>query len=447
MLPDIVLLDIFDFYMDEDIASWHTLVHVCRKWRGTVFGSPRRLNLRVHYRVTKPVGETLDVWPALPIAIKVHDHAMRGANNIIAALEHNERIYELSLFGVLSSKLDEVLPAMQQSFPALTRLELGYGNETTPVQPDSFLGGSAPRLQYLILYRIPFPGLPKLLLSATRLVVLKIQEIPPSGYISLEAMVTALTVLTCLEDFDLTFESPLSFPDRKSRRLPPQARILLSSLTSFSFAGACGYLEDLVDQVDAPLLDKFTITFFPQPIFDTAKLTQFITRTPKFKAHDAARVFFYDMDVSISFLQAFEGVLDLWISCEQPDLLFSSFVRLCSSTFCQAFIPFVETLHILEGEYMPLFWPGDVGSSQWLELLHPFTAVKGLYIFSELVPCIARILQELVGERITEVLPVLHTLFLEKPLPSGPVQDAIRQFSNARRLAGNTMVVFYDRKF
>ena len=61
-LPDNVLLEIFDFYLDvfqwihtptgerpvpryEDL--WHTLVHVCRRWRCVVFASPRRLNLRL----------------------------------------------------------------------------------------------------------------------------------------------------------------------------------------------------------------------------------------------------------------------------------------------------------------------------------------------------------------------------------------------------------------
>ena len=449
VLPDIALLDIFDFYMDEEhIESWHTLVHVCQKWRNIVFGSPRRLNLRIHYQTTKPVREMLDVWPALPIVIKVHYSEMWNTNNIVAALEHNDRIYEFwDVFALGSQAMDKVLPAMQRSFPALTRLRLGCGNETTPVQPDSFLGGSAPRLQYLVLSCIQFPGLPKLLLSATRLVVLKIQEIPLSGYISPEAMVTALAVLTCLEDFDLAFVSPLSFPDRKSQRLPPQARILLPSLTSFSFIGACEYLEDLVGHIDAPLLDKFRTIFFPQQIFGTVQLAQFITRTPNFKAHDTARMVFFDLDAVVSFSQASEGVLELGISWEQTDLLFSSLVRLCSSTFFRAFIPVVETLHILEGEDLPLCWPGDIESSQWLELLHPFTAVKGLYIYWEFVPRIAATLQELVGERVTEVLPVLHTLFLEKPLPSGPVQDAIGQFFNARRLAGNTMVVFYDCEF
>ena len=54
MLPDDVLLVIFDNCTNKyqntkkDIeAWWHSLVHVCRRWRAIVFVSPRRLNLRL----------------------------------------------------------------------------------------------------------------------------------------------------------------------------------------------------------------------------------------------------------------------------------------------------------------------------------------------------------------------------------------------------------------
>ena len=53
MLSDDVLLGMFDFYVDEDgetkedVEVWQVLVHVCRRWRSIVFGSPRRLNLQL----------------------------------------------------------------------------------------------------------------------------------------------------------------------------------------------------------------------------------------------------------------------------------------------------------------------------------------------------------------------------------------------------------------
>ena len=85
---------------------------------------------------------------------------------------------------------------------------------------------------------------------------------------------------------------------------------------------------------------------------------------------------------------------------------------------------------------------GNIESSQWLELIRPFTAVKGLYISRELVPRIAPALRELVGERVTEVLPALQTLFLEKIFLWTPsIQQTIDQFVAARKLAKHPVVV------
>ena len=48
MLPDDVLLAIFDFCGDKyELEAWQTLVHVCRRWRSVVLGSPRRLGLQL----------------------------------------------------------------------------------------------------------------------------------------------------------------------------------------------------------------------------------------------------------------------------------------------------------------------------------------------------------------------------------------------------------------
>ena len=50
VLPDDILLEIFDFYVSDlwygdkrRREEWQILVHVCRRWRGLVLGSPRRL--------------------------------------------------------------------------------------------------------------------------------------------------------------------------------------------------------------------------------------------------------------------------------------------------------------------------------------------------------------------------------------------------------------------
>jgi hypothetical protein len=175
MLPDDVLLDIFDFFAEkyyfskEGLELWQTLVHVCRRWRSLVLGSPRRLNLRLFCSDETPARGTLDVWPALPLFI-VGGGMAESVDNFLAVLELSDRVCYIRLMGLKSSDLGIISAAMQVPFPELTNLLLWSNGETLFVLPDSFLGGSAPRLEHLELFGIPFPGLPKLLPSITHLV-------------------------------------------------------------------------------------------------------------------------------------------------------------------------------------------------------------------------------------------------------------------------------------
>jgi hypothetical protein len=102
----------------------------------------------------------------------------------------------------------------------------------------------------------------------------------------------------------------------------------------------------------------------------------------------------------------------------------------------------LENLYI-PGDRVP--WEDDPEYPQenprWLELLHPFTAVKNLYLSQEITRNIAPALQELVGERVVELLPALQNLFLEEVNPAGPVQEAIRQFVAARQLLGHPVTI------
>jgi hypothetical protein len=98
VLSDDVLLAIFDFcVVDGRVEAWQPLVHVCRRWRCIVFGSPRRLNLRLDYTPGKmPVKETLDVWPALPLIVKGL-LSSRTQDDIVVALGHRGRICQIDL--------------------------------------------------------------------------------------------------------------------------------------------------------------------------------------------------------------------------------------------------------------------------------------------------------------------------------------------------------------
>jgi hypothetical protein len=454
-IPDVALLEIFEFFLYEEhtrMEAWYALVHVCRKWRKVVFGSPRRLNLRLYCRAGTPVRETLDVWPPLPIVVMVYGEEAWDESDIVAALKRNDRVCGIDLWPgyVPNSQWEKLFAAMQQPFPELTRLQLHCEarDEIAPVFPNSFLGGSAPRLQSLILGGIPCPGLPKLLRSAIHLVTVELSHIPHSGYFPPEAIATGLSVLTRLEKLVIGFDSPQCRPDRKSRRPPPPppTRTLLPVLTTFQFKGVGEYLEDLVARIDVPLLNDLEITFFHQLVFDTPQLAQFISRTPKFNAYNGARVVFSELEVRITLLQTSDETLKLGILSNQSEWQLSSLAQIRSSFFPQGLLHTVEDLHILENEYWRPEWQEDIESNQWLELLHPFIAVKDLHMSQEFVPRITEALLELVaGENVTEVLPALRSVFFEEPLPLGPVQEAIGQFVAARQLAGHPITISHSR--
>ena len=94
-------------------------------------------------------------------------------------------------------------------------------------------------------------------------------------------------------------------------------------------------------------------------------------------------------------------------------------------------------LYILDHTYWRPLWQDDVEDDQWLELLHPFTAVKNLYLSREFVPRIAPTLQRLVGERVTEVLPNLENILVEDFHESGSVPEVMQQFIAARQLSSH----------
>jgi F-box-like len=451
MLPDDVLLEILDFFVKalqptkKFIERWQILVHVCRRWRSLVFGSPRRLNLRLFCSNETPARDTLDVWPPLPLCIKCDEFA-GSVDDIVAVLEHSNRVYYIDLRDLERSDLEIISAVMQVPFPGLTDLDLRLNGETVSALPDSFLGGSAPRLRRLGLTGIPFPGLPKLLLSATQLVDLDLYNIPHSGYIPPEAIVTALSTLTRLEQLLLLFVSPQSRPDPAHQRPPPPTRSVLPNLGVFHFKGDTEYVEVVMAHIDAPRLDDMLTILFNDIVFDTPQLTQFISRTPIMQALKNARVTFDGDAATVKLSSLVDGRykrLEVYIPCRELDWQVSSMEQICAS--CLPPLPTLD-LHIRGNPHYRQHWQGNVDNALWLRLLQPFTSVKNLYLSEEIAGRIVPALQELVGDRATEVLPTLENIFLEEGQQSGPVQEGIQQVVAVRQATNHPIAVSYQPK-
>ena len=430
--------------------AWQLLIHVCRRWRNIVFGSPRRLNLQLYCTPETPVKDRLDIWPALPLII-AGNMTLSGTDNVITVLGKSNRLREVLLLGLAGWGLEKVLAAMQVPFPELTSLRLyldhsaAADGETLPVIPipDSFLGRSAPRLRSFELSGISFPGLPKALLSAVNLVYLRLFDIPPlSGYILPEAMIALLSALSNLESFQLLFRftESLDPPDEESRRPPPSKQSTLPTLKRLHFQGDSEYLEELVAGLDAPRLDRLRITFFHgvDPYSGYPQLAQFINCTPTLRELDEAHVQFNDdaANVTLRSRTSKSGFDDLRINilCNDPVWQLLSIREVWNSSLHP--LSTVEDLYF-KNEYSELVWDNCTTEAiRWLQLLRRFTAVTNLYLSNEITPCIATALRlqqlnEDNEDRMTQALPSLRNILVKDLESSDELECFGRYVSSA----------------
>jgi hypothetical protein len=261
-------------------------------------------------------------------------------------------------------------------------------------------------------------------------------------------MVTLISALSSLEELSFGFQSPQFTPGRESLSLPPLKRSILPALKEFHFKGVTEYLEELVTCIDTPQLDRIGITFFNQIDFDCPRLAQFINCTLNLMALDQASVEFSDSTALVNLRcrtsQSGLDGLTIKISCREPDWQLSSIEQVCN--FSLHPISAVEDLYI-DHEYSELVWKNDgIENTLWLELLLRFTVVKNLYLSKEFAPGIAATLEELVGSRITEVLPRLRNIFVEGVEPSGPFQKSIGRFVAKRQLSDHPIAISDWRK-
>jgi hypothetical protein len=172
MLPDNGLLEIFYFYKNDfsnqvDFTwRWDRLTRVCRRWRYVVFGSPRRLELRLVCTNTTPTSRLLDIWPPFPIIIFILSQVpmvdTNGVENIIAPLERRDRISRVIIQDIGGPALEKLVTVLREPLPILTTFSLNSTDQSAPVLPENFLAGSATCLRSFRLAGIPFPSNPQI---------------------------------------------------------------------------------------------------------------------------------------------------------------------------------------------------------------------------------------------------------------------------------------------
>jgi len=452
MLPEELLLEIFDFYMRgvDYKEEWETLVHVCRRWRSVVFSAPLRLDLRLVCTGGTLVKKMLGIWPALPILIWMYWLDDEIEDEVLAALEHKDRICEIYVQGASDHGLKLLAEATQDLFPALTdlRIESFHG---VSVVPDSLLRGSAPHLRCLHLMGVEFPALPKLILSTTGLVELSLCDFTDYQNDAPWMMVDCLPSLTGLEKLQLDYRYFPHSPDQASGRPPPLTCIVLPVLTAISFKGRSECLDHFFSRIDAPLLKHVDIMFlYPAVAFEFSKISQFIGRKESFEAFDQAHMWWNDLSVNLTLSSRKGATGGMWLKLSMRCI--NRVWRLQSLT--QVHHPFANPL-VTNGHFdgstpsdgqIP-YWATQTGNAQWLEFVRLFAAVESLYLSEIVAWLVAPLLRELSsGESVAtarDVLPALHTIFIERldNPECARVREAIGKFATKRELSDRPVAV------
>jgi hypothetical protein len=223
-------------------------------------------------------------------------------------------------------------------------------------------------------------------------------------------------------------------------------RATLPSITQFEFYGDNKYIEDLLAQIDIPLLHHLEITLFDETHFKVSQLNQFIGRTEKFKVLHRALLEFDrcsgDARFSLSEDPVDGTALVLPMSCiTYFDSQLPFLDALSSSSFSPLRHSSLERLDILT-RYTPRLGY-RIDDIMWMELLRPFTAVKDLYLDNRSVLHLAPMLRVLTDGRAADVLPALQRIFVQgyrKP-EDAKAQGAIESFIAARQFSDHPVAV------
>ena len=134
IIPDDIFREIFAFCLpskpysyQHHMEEWQRLVQVCQRWQQIIYASPQYLDLHLYCSARKPFQNYRSCWPDFPLILcyKIGLNEDEEVENLIAALEHPNRVHAIDLYiGTWDSRVYEALEKMQVSFTALTYLEL-----------------------------------------------------------------------------------------------------------------------------------------------------------------------------------------------------------------------------------------------------------------------------------------------------------------------------------
>ena len=360
--------------------------------------------------------------------------ARKDADNVHRGLQQHDRVRRVILQAP-SSSLCTWLEPMNKLFPMLVDLTLLSTTieETNPILPETL---QAPYLRRLSLHGIGLPtGLP-LLSSATTLSTLSLTHIGASCYFPPVDLVTRLRGLHHLEELSNGIATPIP-PSSEGELLPtPISPVTLPTLRRLTFWGEDVYLNNLISQINTPLLERLSLTLIFDPAFTLVNLTGFIHRTEGFGCLSAWIIFNKDgasMDAGRYEQRDDIGQLSLRVNCEPLEWQIDLITQVCGAL--GEFLSAVEDLTLdLDVDGMPSNWENGLDSMMWHELLLPFVGVEELHIGSSLTQELSQALRSVDGGMAMELLPGLQEL--EVQLEINQAKDAFSSFVEIRESVG-----------
>ena len=254
-----------------------------------------------------------------------------------------------------------------------------------------------------------------MLTSTVSLVTLTLSNIQTSSYFRPRLLVARLQSLPLLEELTIGFSIPIPRPSTERELLGENgAPTTLPNLKTLSFYGVGAYLESLVAQIRAPLLEQLEIWLFNQIALVLPHLFYLINNTKVFKLSGATVGFHHD-EVSISTVhdhwRGSTGIpFFLCVRCKPLDWQID-----CAAQICHALISMLsgveELWFVIDYKEIPTeIRNGGIDSATWHDLLRSFIGVKKLCIYNVLLEELSRALQVTEIGSDPEFLPNLQSI-------------------------------------
>jgi len=373
--------------------------------------------------------------PPLPLIIDyLHDHIKdhhimdyeaEDKKGVPLALQHRNRVRRIRL----RTSVSVMKWLIAGEFPVLEYLYLKF--QYGSIFPETF---QAPRLRHLILLNMTIPMRSPLLITCVGLVTLALQD--ASAYFSPNNLLQRLSPMHHLESLSI-FLDPL-FPNWRIERQLLLTPITLPNLRWFRFDGPNAYLEALLLQITAPLLEKIHISSTYPRTFRLPCLLQFMNATENLR-FGSARFRFCSGKFSVwvypqTGARTYSFCMHLYIG----DPLGLGLLVACIAQIVRELTIVFSVVEHLTLESVRYLAQLD-GPTQWRNLLGSFGSVKTLLVDQELVGDVSRSFRLDEGESPTELLPELKELSYSTT--GGDAGDAFTAFADARQKAGRPVTL------